>query len=133
MYMASLQQEKVLIIDSGMRNLGGHNFSYTRAVEAALEERGFSVSVFANKNLAADLARTTGYKQVFSFGAYDFPPGNGPVRDLRYLYAQSIVYSDELEQAFSQTEDDYAIIFCHTVNDFELIGWNRFLSRRGLA
>ena len=126
-------RNRVLIIDSGMRNLGGHNFSYTRAVQAALEQRGLSVTVFANKNLTGELTKTTGYKPVFSFGAYDFPPGNGPLRDLRYLYAQSVVYSDELEQAFKEAPDEYSIVFCHTVNDFELIGWRRFLSRRRLS
>jgi glycosyltransferase involved in cell wall biosynthesis len=124
---------KVLIIDSGMRNIGGHNFSYTRAVQSAFERRGFSVTVLANKNLPGDVAKEYGYDPVFSFGAYDFPPGNGVWRDLAYLYAQSVVYSDELEQAFEQASDEYSIVFCHTVNDFELIGWKRFLARRRLS
>ena len=126
-------RNRVLIIDSGLRNLGGHNFSYTRAVQAALEQRGVSVTVFANKNLTGELTKTTGYEPVFSFGAYDFPPGNGPLRDLRYLYAQSVVYSDELEQAIKKVGDEYSGVFCHTVNDFELIGWKRFLSRHRLT
>jgi glycosyltransferase involved in cell wall biosynthesis len=125
-------RNSVLIIDSGMRNLGGHNFSYTRSVQAALEKRGYGVTVLANKNLAGDVAKESGYHPVFSFGAYDFPPGNGVIRDLAYIYAQSVVYSDELEQAFKQTATEYSIVFCHTVNDFELIGWKRFLSRRKL-
>src|SRR6185436_9994091 len=95
----------ILIIDSGMRNLGGHNFSYTRAVQSALERRGFSVTVLANKNLTGDVAKEFGYEPVFSFGAYDFPPGNGVLRDLQYVYAQSVVYSDELERAFKHTSD----------------------------
>ena len=123
----------VLIIDSGMRNLGGHNFSYTRAVQSALEKRGFSVTVLANKNLAADVATEFGYEPTFSFGTYDYPPGNGVYRDLAYIYAQGVVYSDELEQVFKQASKEYAIVFCHTVNDFELIGWKRFLSRRKLS
>jgi len=123
----------VLIIDSGMRNVGGHNFSYTRAVQSALEQRGCSVTVLANKNLAGDMAREFGYNPTFSFGAYDYPPGNGVFRDLSYLYAQSVVYSDELEQAFKHSSDEYSIVFCHTVNDFELVGWKRFLARRRLS
>jgi len=126
-------RKKVLIIDSGMRNLGGHNFSYTRAVQAALEKRGISVTVFANKHLASGLAEAFGYRPVFSFGAYDYPAGNGPLRDLIYLYSQSVIYSDELERALKQIPiEDYALVFCHTVNDFELIGWNRYLWRHKL-
>lgn len=123
--------KKALIIDSGLRNRGGHNLAYTRAVQAALEKRGVSVEVLANKNLTGELAEETHYRPYFSLGAFDFPPGNGPVRDLIYLYAQSVVYSYELEYAFKNLlDDDIDLIFCHTlVSEFELIGWSRFLSR----
>ena len=57
-----MMSKKILIIDSGMRNLGGHNYSYTRAVQSALEQRGFTVSVLVNKNLSADIVQATGYK-----------------------------------------------------------------------
>lgn len=125
--------KKALIIDSGLRNLGGHNFSYTKAVQAALEQRGFTVTVFANKHLPGDLARDLGYHPIFSLGAYDYPPSNSAVRDLIHLYAQSIIYSDELQHALNSTNaDDYGLVFCHTVNDFELIGWSRYLSRHAL-
>lgn len=125
--------KSILIIDSGMKNMGGHNFSYTRAVQSALEQKGFDVTVLANRSLSGDLVKATGYRPVFSFGAYDFPPGNGKLRDFGYLYAQSVIFSDELEQAFRRVvSDEPSLVFCHTVNDFELIGWNRFLSRRRL-
>lgn len=125
--------KNVLIVDSGLKNLGGHNFSYTRAVHSALAQKGFEVTVLTNRNLSGDLVKATGYHPVFSFGAYDFPPGNGKLKDLRYLYAQGLIYSHELEQAFRHiVTTQPALIFCHTVNDFELIGWNHFLSRHRL-
>lgn len=122
--------KSILIVDSGLKNLGGHNFSYTRAVQAALEQKGFDVTVLASRNLSGDLVKSAGYHPVFSFGAYDYPPGNGKLKDLGYLYAQSVIYSHELEAAFRNfVSDEPLLVFCHTVNDFELIGWNRFLSR----
>jgi glycosyltransferase involved in cell wall biosynthesis len=124
--------DKILIIDSGMKNLGGHNFSYTRAVQDALAEKGFAVDVFANKLLSVDLAESSGYKPVFSQGAYDFPPFKGLKRDLSHIYAQSVIYADELERELENKLSEYAAIFCHTIGDFELIGWNRFLSRNKL-
>ena len=131
---ALFMSKNVLIVDSGLKNLGGHNFSYTRAVQSALARKGFAVTVFANRNLSGELVKNTGYHPVFSFGAYDYPPGVGKLRDLQYLYAQSVIYSHELEQAFKHlVKDEPALIFCHTVNDFELIGWKRFLSRHHLS
>lgn len=123
---------KILIIDSGMRNLGGHNFSYTRAVQDALAEKGFETDVFANKLLTEDLAKSSGYKSIFTNGAYDFPPFKGIKRDLAYIYAQSVIYAEELEKELGNKLSDYSAIFCHTIGDFELIGWNRFLSRNNL-
>ena len=126
-------KQKFLIIDSGMKNLGGHNFSYTRAVQDALEQKGFEVDVFSNKLLPDDLAKSSGYKPVFTHGAYDFPPFKGIKRDLAHIYAQSIIYADELECELENKLSDYSAIFCHTIGDFELIGWNRFLSRHKLT
>lgn len=125
-------KKNILIVDSGLKNLGGHNFSYTRAVHAALEP--YDVTVLAHRHLSGELVKLTGYHPVFSFGAYDFPPGNGKLKDLRYLYAQGLIYSQELEHAFKHIiKADPTLVFCHTVNDFELIGWNRFLSRHRLS
>jgi glycosyltransferase involved in cell wall biosynthesis len=122
--------KKILIVDSGLKNLGGHNYSYTNAVRTALSERGYDVDVFANRALEEGLARESGFRRVFSYGAYDFPPGKSRLNDLSVLYERSAVYADDLARAFEQHKtEDYALVFCHTVNDFELIGWNRFLSR----
>ena len=65
--------KKFLIIDSGMKNLGGHNFSCTRATQEALAEKGFETDVLANRLLPHKLAQSSGYKPVFTRGAYDFP------------------------------------------------------------
>jgi glycosyltransferase involved in cell wall biosynthesis len=115
-----------------MKSLGGHNFAYTRSVETALAERGLDVTVFAHKGLAPDLATTYGYRPVFSLGTYDLPPGNGPWRDLFYLYHQSAIYADDLARALRESGGDFDLVLCHTVSDFELIGWSRFLARRKL-
>lgn len=125
-------KNKILIIDTGMQNLGGHNFSYTRAVEEALAEKGFETEVFANRKLSDELAKSSGYRPIFTQGAYDFPPFKGIRRDLPHIYAQSILYSNELEHILENNLSDYAAIFCHTIGDFELIGWNSFLKRNKL-
>lgn len=124
--------KKILIIDSGMKNLGGHNFTYTRAAQSALEEKGYETDVFANKNLSDDLAREAGYKPLFTFGAYDFPPFEGLRKDLSHIYHQSDVYSSELERELKNKLSDYEAVFCHTIGDFEIIGWNKFLTRNKL-
>src|SRR5437870_12184946 len=103
---------KALIVASGMRGVGGHNFSYTRAVQQALEDRGLAVTVFANRNLAPELERTYAFRPVFSHGTYDLPPGNGPWRDLLYLYLQSGIYAEELHRGLANESGDFALIFC---------------------
>jgi glycosyltransferase involved in cell wall biosynthesis len=121
---------RVLIIDSALRNLGGHNFTYTRAVASELEARGYPVTVFANKNLPDELARACGYDPVLTFGAYDFAMGHGRFRDLRYLRAQAVIHADELEAAFRRIDlSAHGLVFCHTAGEFELLAWSRLLSR----
>jgi glycosyltransferase involved in cell wall biosynthesis len=121
---------RILIVDSGLKHAGGHNFSYTRAVQAALESRGFAVDALGNRNMSTDLVQTTGYRPIFSVGTYDYPPGGGRFRDLAYLYAQSVIFGEELWHGLRQVgAERYGLIFCHTVRDFELLGWRRCLSR----
>src|SRR5207302_4236820 len=99
-----------------MKNLGGHNFSYTRAVQRALEARGIPSEALVHRSFPADVAAECGYHPTFSLGSYDFPPGNGRVRDLRYVYAQSVVFADELQQALRERgNDEVALAFSHTV------------------
>jgi glycosyltransferase involved in cell wall biosynthesis len=124
--------KNALIIASGLKDVRGHNLSYTKAVESELRKRNITVTVFANKNLNETIAKEKGYKAIFSHGTYDFPPGNGAARDLIYTYLQSRIYADELERALADTATKFDLTFCHTVSDFELIGWNRYLSRRRL-
>jgi glycosyltransferase involved in cell wall biosynthesis len=123
---------EIVIVDSGMRNMGGHNYSYTRAVQAAFVARGCSVNVLANRGLPSEVAEAAGFRPLFSCGAYDFPLGHGRVRDLIYLNAQSRVYAEELEHGLRTVlSRDPDLVFCHTVADFELVGWARHLSRAG--
>ena len=120
----------VVIVDSGLRGPGGHNLSYTSAVARALAERGAAVEVLVNRGCPAELAARGGYHPAFTSGAYDHPLGRGRWRDLAYLYAQSEVFAQELEHAFARVLRRPAdLVFSHTVADFELVGWRRFVRR----
>jgi glycosyltransferase involved in cell wall biosynthesis len=124
-----MAHRRALIVDSGLRALVGHNFSYTRTVARAFEEAGLVVTVFTNKNVTDAGIRAEGYEPTFSLGRYDYPPGHGRWRDLVHLYAQSVVYADELEAALArQPRPD--IVLCHTTNEMELLGWSRVCRRR---
>jgi glycosyltransferase involved in cell wall biosynthesis len=127
---APTAQRRVLIVDSGMRSLGGHNFTYTQSVRRAFEERGFAVDVLVNRGLGSDVAEAHRLHPVFSCGAYDHPLGHGRFRDLAYLYAQSRVFAEELDHGLRCVlREPPALIFCHTVADFELVGWAREAAR----
>lgn len=119
--------KKALIVASGLRGIIGHNYFYTQEVQKELEKRGFEVTVFANKHAPADFIKATNYKPVFSLGTYDFIPLNSPLEDLKFIYLQSRIYSYELQAALKNQEFD--LIFCHTVADFELIAWNHYLKK----
>jgi glycosyltransferase involved in cell wall biosynthesis len=122
---------RILVVDSGLRTFSGHNFTYTQAVVAAFRERGCSVQVLVNRGLPAGVARSHGLDPVFSLGAYDTAHGHGWVRDLAYVHAQGIVFAEDLEHAFRTTvAPDPELVLSHTLTDFELLGWNRFLRRR---
>ncbi len=120
---------RVLVVASGLRGVAGHNLGYTRAVRGAFEARGAEVTVFAHRHLAREL-QGEGYLPVFSVGAYEFPPGNGPWADLTYQYAQARIYADELRHALRDRSFD--LVFLHTVADFELLAWARHLRWHGL-
>lgn len=119
--------KKALIVASGLRGIIGHNYFYTQEVQKELEKRGFEVTVFANKHAPADFIKATNYKPVFSLGTYDFIPLNNPTDDLKFIYLQSRIYSYELQAALK--DQDFDLIFCHTVADFELIAWNHYLKK----
>jgi glycosyltransferase involved in cell wall biosynthesis len=125
-----MKPRQVVVVDSGMRNLGGHNFSYTQAVQRAFQGRGCAVEVLANRGLASDLAERHHFRPTFSCGAYDAPLGHGRWRDLAYVHAQGRVFAEELDHALRcvlmRAPD---LVFCHTVADFELLGWSRLLRR----
>jgi glycosyltransferase involved in cell wall biosynthesis len=124
--MSTVALRRVLIIDSGMQGLSGHNFSYTQSVRQAFNEAGADVDVLVNRNFPSDLAQAHGFVPTFSYGAFDFAPGRGFVRDLRYVQAQSRVFAEQLEQSLRGNKD-YDLVFSHTLGDFELIGWTRYL------
>jgi glycosyltransferase involved in cell wall biosynthesis len=118
----------VVIVDSGLRALGGHNYTYTRSVKQAFEHRGANVIVLANRGLGGAL-EGAGVRPSFSCGAYDHPLGHGRIRDLVYLHAQSHVFAEEVEHALAALSDEPDLIFSHTLADFELLGWARCLRR----
>jgi glycosyltransferase involved in cell wall biosynthesis len=122
--------KRALIVASGLRGIIGHNYFYTQTVKRELEQRGFEVTVFANKHAPKDFVKETGFKPVFSIGTYDFIPFNSPFEDSVFLYLQSGIYSYELKSAMNSCDGaNFDFVFCHTVADFELISWNRFLKR----
>lgn len=122
---------RVVLVASGLRDIGGHNYSYTREVEAELKARGFSVEVLAHHLLPANLRGATGYRPVFSKGTYDFPYGVNALHSMVKMWSQAGVYADELRAELALSPSP-RIVFCHTLSDFELMGWSRFLSRRPL-
>lgn len=125
--------KKALIIASGLRGKYGHNLFYTQMVQRELEQRGFEVTVFINKNAPADLLQETGYKAVFSLGTYDSIPSNGKLPDLIYTYLQAGIYAYDLQSAINKLDrKDFDLVFFHTLVDFELIGINRYLSKNKL-
>lgn len=124
----SAASSRVLIIDSGLRSLSGHNFSYTQAVRQALIKLGATVDVFVNRGCPSDLAEAHQLQPLFTVGAFDFPFGHGRIRDLIHVQAQSHVFAEELEHGLRERAA-YDFIFSHTLADFELIGWSRYLKR----
>ena len=121
----------VVILDSGLRGPGGHNLSYTCAVQGALRERGLAVEVLVNRGCPPELADAHAFRRLFTSGAYDHPLGHGRLRDLVYLHAQSLVFAEELDHAIrcvlGRPPD---LLFSHTLADFEVVGWRRYLRRR---
>jgi len=125
---------RALIVDSALRSRGGHNFSYTQAIRRGLSRLGWECDVLANRGLASDLQQEASLRPTFSFGAYDFPPLAGTARELEYVHAQGAVFGQELEATLRGGSGmAYGLVFSHTLGDFELVGWSRFLSRRPLA
>jgi glycosyltransferase involved in cell wall biosynthesis len=116
-----------LIVDSALKSMGGHNYTYTSLVRTALQNKGWSVDVLAHKALPRALAEAGSFTPVFSNGAYDFPCARGTVRNLLFVYAQSVIFHDELELALELAPHCYDLIFSHTLADFELIAWSRLL------
>jgi glycosyltransferase involved in cell wall biosynthesis len=122
-----------LIVDSALRSLGGHNYSYTSAVVRELRGRGWRVEVLASARLEPALAATTGFRPVLSLGAYDFPHSRGRLRDLAYLHAQGVVHAEELETAMRAVgAADFDLVFSPTLGDFELLAWTRVVRRLAL-
>jgi glycosyltransferase involved in cell wall biosynthesis len=119
-----------LIVDSGLRNLGGHNYTYTSAVVRELRGRGWRVEVVASARLESALADATGFRPLLSLGAYDFPPSRGRLRDLAYLHAQAVVHAEELETTLRGIgAADFDLVFSPTLGDFELLAWPRVVRR----
>jgi glycosyltransferase involved in cell wall biosynthesis len=114
----------VVLVASGLRDIGGHNYTYTRSVERELQARGFSVVVLAHRDLSKATLSETGYRPVFSKGRYDFPAGRTPLHALVNLWQQARVYANELRGALREIRPrSPELVFCHTLSDFELVGW----------
>lgn len=116
-----------VIIDSGLRSHGGHNYFYTREVQHALRRLGIKVRVLVNRGFPSEEAQAEGFTPAFSVGAHDHALGRGFFPDLAYVHAQSVVFAHELGAALGEKSGEF--VFSHTLGDFELIGWRRFLRR----
>lgn len=128
-----MSQGRVVLIASGLRDIGGHNYSYTQEVETELKGRGFCVDVLARRLLSEKVREETGYQPVFSKGTYDFPYGSNALYSLVKLWSQAGVYATELAAGLTPLLGSARVIFCHTLSDFELVGWSRFLRQRSLV
>lgn len=123
-----------VVVDSGLRSYGGHNYFYTRAVQHALARRGIRVTVLANRGLPREMAESEGFTPTFTVGSHDHPLGAGLVSDLAYVYAQSVVFAHELGAALAACgRSEQRLVFSHTVADFELIGWRHHVRRRDFS
>jgi glycosyltransferase involved in cell wall biosynthesis len=119
-----------LIVDSGLRSLGGHNFTYTSSLSRQLRERGWAVEVAASARLEAQLAAETGFRPALSLSAYDFAPGRGLLRDLAFVHAQSVVHAEELEGVLRALGPErFDLVFSPTLGDFELLAWRKVVRR----
>lgn len=124
--------ERVVLVVSGLKDIGGHTYPYTRSVELELRARGFSVEVLANRALAPALRDEAEYQPVFSKGSYDFPTGSSHLRLLLDLWSKARTFASELGVALSRVRGAKKLVFCHTLFDSELLGWSRFLRRSSL-
>lgn len=121
-----------IIIDSGLRNAGGHNLSYSLAVRNSLQQLGWRVSIWANRGCEVELLDRYGLLPVFHDSAYDYSSSTRLHRVLRRWSAQTARYLGDLHQWLSETEPP-DLIFGHTIGDFELPGWTvaaRWLPQR---
>lgn len=123
---------RCLIVDSGLANLGGHNFSYSTAVRGELERLGYSVEIWGSRRLADDLAREHRIEQVFRDGAYDYCASTALRDVMPYLRAQAKRYEEDVVEALRGDRGRYRFIFAHTVGDFELMAWPELVRRRSV-
>lgn len=130
--MVSVNSGKVTIVASGLRDTGGHNYPYTRAVTSELHDRGFGVEVLANRLLSERLSAIPEYRAVFSKGTYDFPHGQSALHSLVNLWTMAKTYRAELDAAIGRDDPSQRLFFCHTMLDFELLGWDLLLRQRRL-
>lgn len=120
---------RCLIVDSGLANLGGHNFSYSTSVRQELERSGYRVDVWASRRLPDDLAREHRMERVFRDGAYDYC-ASAALRDVMpHLRAQARRYEEDVIETLQDDRGRYRFVFAHTVGDFELLAWPELIRR----
>ena len=114
-----------VIIDSGLKGLGGHNFTYTDIVREGLRNRGIHPIVLANKAVSDQVPSGAGFRAVFSRGAYDFG-ASGTWSSTTTWKKWGGVFERELGASFPVNVTG---VFSHTLAAFELDGWTRFARR----
>ena len=116
-------QEPWIIVDSGLKGVGGHNFTYTQITREAFRSRGIDPIVLVNRGADLDLCHSQGFRPVFSRGAYDFAPA-GMWATTHSWRRWSGTFGEELQAALPTGS---IRVFSHTLGEFELGGWTRVM------
>ncbi len=114
-----------VIVDSALKGVGGHNFTYTQIVREALRARGIEPQVLVNKAVPDEFASEFGFRPSFDKGAYDFP-APGALSSVSTWHSWAIAFERELGTVMPTAIDS---VFSHTLGEFELEAWARFAPR----
>lgn len=115
---------RAVIVDSGLRGVGGHNYSYTMMMVEALRQRGISTRVVGSRQLDAGLG-AQGIEPGFSMGVGHQPERTDLFHMLRFLSDRAQRFAAEVKALVGpELEDPETLVFSHTLAEFEVIAWS---------
>lgn len=115
---------RAVIVDSGLRGLGGHNYTYSMMMVEALRQRGISTRVVGSRHLDPGL-REQGVEPGFSIGVGHQPERTDLLRMLRFLSDSARRFADEVKALLGpDLEDPDTLVFSHTLAEFEVMAWS---------